>query len=45
MPKTPVEEAELPPLIVDAEHGTSKLKTGKSLGLDGLPAELIKYIV
>ncbi|XP_072027692.1 uncharacterized protein [Amphiura filiformis] len=42
MPKTPVEEVEPPPLISEVEHAVSQLKTGKSPGLEGVPAELIK---
>ena len=42
MPGTPVEDLEPPPLLSEVEHAVSKLKTGKSPGLDGIPAELIQ---
>ena len=42
MPGTPVEDLEPPALLSEVEHAVSKLKTGKSPGLDGIPAELIQ---
>ena len=36
------EEQEPPPLLSEVEHAMKRLSTGKSPGLDGIPAELIK---
>ena len=39
MPGTPVEDLEPPPHLSEVEHA---IRTGKSPGLDGIPAELIQ---
>ena len=35
-------EKEPPPLIIEVEHALKNIKTGKSPGLDNIPAELLK---
>ena len=38
------DEQEPPPLLSEIEHAVKKTSTGKSPGLDGIPAELVKAI-
>ena len=40
--KITAEEQEPPPLISEIEYAVKRLSTGKSPGLDGIPAELVK---
>ena len=40
--RIPPEEQEPPPLLSEVENALKKLSSGKSPGLDGIPAELIK---
>ena len=40
--KPTAEEQEPPPLTSEIEYAVKRLSTGKSPGLDGIPAELVK---
>ena len=40
--RLPPNEQEPPPLLSEVENAMKKLSSGKSPGLDGIPAELVK---
>ena len=42
--KVPIMEQEPVPLLSEVEHAVKKLRAGKSPGIDGIPAELVKAI-